>query len=59
MLNWESLFLFLFVFTTLVLLKSSSKLIGALLGKNIIFTHREILFIGLSLSYWITYILQV
>lgn len=59
--NIESIYLFIFVFTILVLIKNITKFIGALLSKNpkpLVYNNRELIFLGLSLSYFITYILQ-
>ena len=59
--NIESIYLFIFVFTILVLIKNTTKFIGALLSKNpkpLVYNDRELIFLGLSLSYFITYILQ-
>lgn len=59
MLNQEFLFFFTFIFTILVCVKSFVKFLGFIVQKEpqpIIFTNRELLFLGLSISYLITYI---
>jgi len=59
--NIETIYLFIFVFTILVVLKNITKFISALLSKEpkpLVYNNRELIFLGLSLSYLITYILQ-
>jgi hypothetical protein len=59
--NIETIYLFIFVFTILVVLKNITKFISALLSsepKLLVYNNRELIFLGLSLSYLITYILQ-
>jgi hypothetical protein len=59
--NIETIYLFIFVFTILVVLKNITKFIRALLSsepKLLVYNNRELIFLGLSLSYLITYILQ-
>jgi hypothetical protein len=59
--NIESIYFFIFVFTILVVLKNITKFISALLSKDpkpIGYSNRELIFLGLSLSYLITYLLQ-
>jgi hypothetical protein len=58
--NIDSIYFFIFVFTILVSLKNVTKIIGALLQrepKPIQFSNRELIIVGLSISYIITYIL--
>jgi hypothetical protein len=59
MFNQDFLLFFVFIFTILVSLKSVVKFLGFLVRKEpqpIIFTNRELIFLGLSISYLITYI---
>jgi hypothetical protein len=59
--NIETIYLFIFVFTILVVFKNITKFISALLSsepKLLVYNNRELIFLGLSLSYLITYILQ-
>lgn len=62
MFNLQAICLFIFVFTTLVLLKNFTKIIIALLHKDpkpIVYGKWEIIFLGLSISYIITYIISI
>ena len=59
MLSINTIFLFVLIFSTLVVLRNLVRLIGTLLGNEIKFTNRDLLFFGLSISYVLTYILQV
>jgi hypothetical protein len=59
--NIETIYLFVFVFTILVSLKNVTKFIGALLQKEpkpLVYSNRELIFLGLSISYIITYIIS-
>jgi hypothetical protein len=59
--NIESIYFFIFVFTILVVIKHTTKFIGALLSKTpkpLVYGDRELIFLGISLSYLITYILR-
>jgi hypothetical protein len=59
--NIDAIYFFVFVFTILVSLKNVTKFIGALLQKEpepLVYSNRELIFLGLSLSYIITYILH-
>jgi len=59
--NIETIYLFIFVFAILVVFKNTTKFISALLSsepKLLVYNNRELIFLGLSLSYLITYILQ-
>lgn len=59
--NIDTIYLFIFVFTILVVLRYTIKFISALLSvepKPLVYANRELIFLGLSLSYLITYILQ-
>lgn len=62
MLNIESIFVFVLIFSTLVALKNVFKFLGALLQKEprpLVLSNRELIFLGLSLSYIITYIVRL
>jgi len=57
--NINTIYLFIFVLTILVSLRHGLKFIGALLAKNpkpLVYTNRELVILGLSISYIITYI---
>lgn len=57
--NLESVYFFIFIFSILVSLKNSFKFISALLQsdpKPIVYSNRELIFWGLSISYLITYL---
>lgn len=59
--NIDTIYLFVFVFTILVSLKNVTKFIGALLQrepKPLVYSNRELIFLGLSISYIITYIIS-
>ena len=56
--NIDSIYLFVFVFAILVSLKNLMKFIGALSQKNpqpLVYRDRELIFLGLAISYIITY----
>lgn len=58
--NIETIYLFVFVFTILVSLRSVTKFIGALLQKDpkpLVYGNRELITLGLSISYLITYLI--
>jgi hypothetical protein len=58
--NIETIYLFVFVFTILVLLRSVTKFVSALLQKEpkpLVYSNRELIALGLSISYLITYII--
>jgi len=60
--NIETIYLFIFVFTILVTLKNVAKFLSALLQKEpkpLVYSNRELIFLGLSLSYIITYIISI
>lgn len=60
--NIETIYLFIFVFTILVTLKNVAKFLSALLQKEprpLVYSNRELIFLGLSLSYIITYIISL
>lgn len=59
MLSLDTIFLFVFIFSTLNILKNALKFIGTLLGKEMFFSGRDLFFLGLSLSYFLTYIFRV
>lgn len=57
--NIESVYFFILVFTILVSLKNVLKFMSALLQrepKPLDYSNRELIFLGLSISYIITYI---
>ncbi len=57
--NIESIYFFILVFTILVSLKNVLKFMSALLQrepKPLDYSNRELIFLGLSVSYIITYI---
>lgn len=57
--NIENLYFFIFVFTILVILKNSIRIIGSLLlsdSKPVPYSDKELIFLGVSISYFITYI---
>ncbi len=59
--NIETIYLYVFVFTILVTLKNVAKFLSALLQKEpkpLVYSNRELIFLGLSLSYIITYIIS-
>lgn len=60
--NIETIYLFIFVFTILVTLRNVAKFVSALLQKEpkpLVYSNRELIFLGLSLSYIITYIISI
>ena len=60
MINTYAIFLFVFVFSILVLLKTVFKFMSSLLKtppQRMILTNRELIYNGLSLSYIITFLL--
>jgi hypothetical protein len=61
MLNIETLFLFIFIFSTLTLSKTLVKVISAVSQKNpqpVFKSDTSLLFNGLALTYIITYLIQ-
>ena len=59
--NIDAIYLFVFVFSILVSLKNVTKFISALLQtepKPLVYSNRELIFLGISISYIITYLLQ-
>lgn len=59
MLNINVILFFLFIFSILVLLRTFFKYIGALLHKEpkqVLISGRELISLGLSISYIVTYI---
>ena len=57
--NIESVFFFIFIFTILVTLKNVTKFVGALLQKNpqpLVYSNRELINLGLCVSYILTYL---
>jgi len=59
MLQIEALFLFVFIFTSQVILKNVIKFIGVLLGKEDFFSGRDLLFFYLAISYFLTYLIYL
>ncbi len=59
MLDLNSIFLFVFIFSSLNIFRNALKFIGTLLGKENYFSGRDLLYLGLSISYFLTYILRV
>jgi hypothetical protein len=61
MINIDAICLFMFIFSILVSLKNVTKFIRALLQKEpqpLFYSNRELIFLGISISYIITYLLQ-
>jgi len=59
--NIDTIYLFIFVFTIFVSLKNVAKFLGALLQKEpkpLVYSNRELILLGISISYIITYLLQ-
>lgn len=62
MYNIGSLYFFIFVFTVLVLLKNITKFIRAITQyepKPLTYSTKELIFLGLSISYILTYIFKL
>ena len=59
MLNIDNLFFFIFIFSVLVVLRTTVRLIGALSQNSdvrVLKSDRELIFLGLTVSYIITYL---
>lgn len=59
--NVQSLFTFFFVFSILVIIRIGFKVIGALLQNEpqpLVLSNRELIILGTSISYFITYIIN-
>lgn len=59
--NIDTIYFFIFVFTILVLLNNVTKLVRALSQnepKPIVYSNKELIYLGVSISYIITYLLQ-
>ena len=59
--NINTIYFFIFVFTILVTLSNVLKFLRALLLKEpipLVLSNRELLLLGVSISYFITYIIQ-
>lgn len=59
MLNLDNLFFFIFIFSVLVVLRTTVRFIGALSQNSdirVIKSDRELIFLGLTVSYIITYL---
>jgi hypothetical protein len=57
--NIDTIYFFIFVFSILVVLKNTSKILVALLEKTpkpLVYSNRELLVLALSISYIITFI---
>ena len=57
--NIDTIYFFIFVFTVLVSLRNVTKFVSALLQKEpkpLVYSNKELIFIGLSISYIITYL---
>jgi len=57
----DSIIFFIFVFSSLIVLRASTKFIGALLQKEpsvIHFSGRELIYLGLSISYILTFLIK-
>lgn len=57
MLSLDTLFLFLFILTSQIIIKNVVKFIGVLLGNDAKFASRDLLFLYLSISYFLTYLI--
>jgi hypothetical protein len=61
MINYNVIFLFVFIFSTLIILRTVFKFISSLLQnppQKMVISSKELLLIGLSTSYFLTYILS-
>lgn len=59
--NTDSVYFFIFVFTILIVLRNFTRLISTLLQSNpkpLILSNRELIILGLSISYLTTYIIN-
>lgn len=59
MFNLDNLFFFIFIFSVLVVLRTTIRFIGALSQTSdirVIKSDRELIFLGLTVSYIITYL---
>lgn len=59
--NVQSLFTFFFVFSILIIIRFSFKVIGTLLQNEpepLVLSNRELIVLGTSISYFITYIIN-
>ena len=59
--NVDSIYFFIFVFSTLVIFKNLNKVVSTLMQKEVKplnFSNRELITLGLSISYVITYIIK-
>jgi hypothetical protein len=57
----ESIFLFLFIFSVLTVLRAVLRFVGTLLQEQperFVLTNRVLIFLGLSISYIITYLIK-
>jgi hypothetical protein len=62
MLNIHTLFLFCFIFSVLNVIRACFRLIGTLLQSNpekLVISGRELLILGLTISYVLTYLIQL
>lgn len=61
MINYDAIYLFVFIFTSLSILRTVVNFIRALLSnppERFGITSKELIFFGLSLSYFLTYLLH-
>lgn len=61
MFSLESLFLFLFIFSSMIVVRTIARFIGALLQNpptKLILNGRELIYFGVSFSYILTYIIK-
>ncbi len=61
MLNIDNLFFFIFIFSVLVVLRTTVRLIGALSQNSdvrVLKSDRELVILGLTISYIITYLFR-
>lgn len=59
--NVDSIYFFIFIFTTLVFLRNINKVVSTLVQKEIKpikFSNRELITLGLSISYIITFLIK-
>jgi hypothetical protein len=57
----NTIYLFVFIFSTLTVVKTVGRIISSLFSnppKQIVWTKRELFFLGLAISYCLTYIIK-
>ena len=60
--NIDAVYFFIFVFATLVTLKNLTRFISTLLKdspEKLIYTNKELIILGMSVSYILTYLLKL